>query len=383
MTKTILLATNGSLGDLFPYLALARSLKALGAHPIVASNPEHVRHIEAAGFEGHGVFPSNDEVAAGQGLDLAGLTARIQQEPMILFRAQMEFAKRSAERCLPLARRADVVSATFLAVGGCLAADQVGTPVIPAVFQPEGLAYWWMNDAARIAAIRAELGQAVDPPHPIARAIRSGAPILGMYSPVLGEPTIRTAPTFRITGAPVWEDDSAGPLDADVQAFLDNGPPPIVITMGSLLPDHVAWIYSESARLPDRLGERLVLIGAPQEMSRGDKVLARPYLPHGPVFARARAIVHHGGIGTSTAAVRAGKPQLVLPYAADTWENARRLKDLGISLSLPAKQFTLDRAEKVIRRLLNLQWAPRRAEVFAKRIAQEDGGGDAARVLLA
>ena len=219
------------------------------------------------------------------------------------------------------------------------------------------------------------------PPHPLGRAIGTGAPLLGLYSPIFGEPSAKTPPALRITGAPTWQDPKAGPLDDDVARFLDDGPPPIVITMGSHLPGLVDWIYSEAARLPDSLGERVFLIGAPRAMSR-DRVLARPYLPHAPIFARARLIVHHGGIGTATAAMAAGKPQVVLPYAVDTWDNARRLMDMGISLNLPAQDFTVDSATTVLRRQLGSERAERRARVYARRLAQEDGAGTAARLLL-
>ena len=42
-------------------------------------------------------------------------------------------------------------------------------------------------------------------------------------------------------------------------------------------------------------------------------------------------MVHHGGIGTCAQALRAGIPQLVLPWGVDQFDNALRLKKLGVA----------------------------------------------------
>ena len=55
------------------------------------------------------------------------------------------------------------------------------------------------------------------------------------------------------------------------------------------------------------------------------------YAPYSTVFPRAAVNIHHGGIGTSAQALRAGLPQLVRPQAYDQFDNARRLIDLGVA----------------------------------------------------
>jgi UDP:flavonoid glycosyltransferase YjiC (YdhE family) len=62
------------------------------------------------------------------------------------------------------------------------------------------------------------------------------------------------------------------------------------------------------------------------------------YLPFSLVLPRVRAIVHHGGIGTSAQALAAGIPQLVRPLAYDQFDNAHRLSRLGVARTLsPAR----------------------------------------------
>ena len=57
---------------------------------------------------------------------------------------------------------------------------------------------------------------------------------------------------------------------------------------------------------------------------------------HEQLFARVAAIVHHGGAGTTTAAARSGKPQVVVPHMYDQFYFAHRVEQLGIGTQGPA-----------------------------------------------
>jgi len=59
-------------------------------------------------------------------------------------------------------------------------------------------------------------------------------------------------------------------------------------------------------------------------------------LSHSRLFPRLAAVVHHGGAGTTSAAMRAGVPQLVVPHFADQFHFGALVEDLGIGVkSLP------------------------------------------------
>jgi len=62
--------------------------------------------------------------------------------------------------------------------------------------------------------------------------------------------------------------------------------------------------------------------------------------------------VHHGGIGTLSQGFSAGVPQLVLPWAHDQPDNARRLERLGCGTFLTPRRFTAERVAAALQRLL-------------------------------
>ena len=53
--------------------------------------------------------------------------------------------------------------------------------------------------------------------------------------------------------------------------------------------------------------------------------------PHGWLFPRTSLVVHHGGSGTTHSAARAGVPSVVVPFAADQFFWAERLRRLGVA----------------------------------------------------
>ena len=72
-------------------------------------------------------------------------------------------------------------------------------------------------------------------------------------------------------------------------------------------------------------------------------MLAISEAPHDALFPRVAAAVHHGGAGTTTAAARAGIPQVIVPHVLDQFYWARRVELLGLGPeSLPLGEVSAD-----------------------------------------
>lgn len=100
------------------------------------------------------------------------------------------------------------------------------------------------------------------------------------------------------------------------------------------------------------------------------------YAPHSLVFPRARAVVHHGGIGTTGQALRAGRPQLVTPFLGDQFDNAERLQRLGVARVLDGKTAT---AQALYEELAAFDESyEARAVAVAEEVRREEGAGMAA-----
>lgn len=208
---------------------------------------------------------------------------------------------------------------------------------------------------------------------------------LGMWSPVFRGPAPDDPPNARICGFQ-WFDHGhqVSQTDDELTRFLETGAPPIVFTMGTTVVTAAGGFYEHAAEACRRLGRRgLLLTGsaenAPKRLPPG--VRAFPYAPFSLVLPRACATVHHGGVGTTGQALRSGKPTVVIPVAYDQFDNAARLKRLGVSETLLTSRVTPKSLAAALQRVLQSPAITRRAEELASKLVGEDGAAVAAEEL--
>jgi rhamnosyltransferase subunit B len=183
------------------------------------------------------------------------------------------------------------------------------------------------------------------------------------------------------------DDGSTVGLDPALQKFLDDGPAPLVFTLGSLIVNSPGRFYGHGARAARNLRMRAVLLAGEQgcgelaHLQSADVFIAA-YAPHSVLFPRAAAIIHHGGIGTLAQALRSGHPQLIVPYFADQPDNAARARRLGVARILPPRRFSASAASRHLARLLGGGRYLEQARIIGKSLSAEDGAARAARIVL-
>lgn len=382
MSKTVVLATNGTLGDLLPFLALAGALTEAGMKPVVATSGDLAGHARAAGFETRAIFPGIPDFAARRGETVPEFIVKFIQRPIVLFDRVIDWAEDSSRAFAENFADADLVVANHLAIGAHLGSEMTERPLVTAIFQPIGLTFWQLMDRDRVRAIRAALN--------LPRRNRTDnfdfSPwmrmILAMYSPLMGRNVPQLPWPMHITGAPEWSDPDGPDLDPETLRFLDAGPPPLVFTLGSYLPQLYRHLYEAAVPVSRALGRRAILVGAAGKVEPAPDIHVCGFAPHGPLFARAGAVIHHGGIGTAFAAMRAGRPQLVVPHMSDAGNNAERIERLGISATLLAPEFNAGTAGPRLGHLLEDAHVRKRTRHVAMKIGQEDGARAAAGKLL-
>lgn len=160
------------------------------------------------------------------------------------------------------------------------------------------------------------------------------------------------------------------PLDDALAKFLAEGEKPVLFTAGTGH-FHAEAFFATAAKLVSELGCRAVFITpktdqVPSGLTAG--VFVSAYAPFSQLLPRARAFVHHGGIGTTSQCLAAGLPQLVVPMSLDQPDNADRVKRFGVGLSISQGQFTVERALPLLRRCLEDETLREKARVYACRM---------------
>lgn len=415
----IVLATVGTLGDLHPFIAIALALKQLGHRPLMAVPEDHLAKVRAAGLDAVAILPSFETIRLHMGLPEAVAVKRaMSNQRYMLEEVVLPWLDSSTEALARVAKDADALVASLFVFGSPTVAEKNNVPLVSVILQPMALLsihapphtpdFWMTKGFPRTSAgvawnraifslLRVVMRRRYTPKIDRMRADHGLPPTtdrsmfeigcqtaltLCCYSSVFGPRPVDAPPNTAIVGFPVFDSESGGADDPDPElaAFLAAGPPPLVFTLGSFAVHAPGNFYAEAAAAARALGQRAVLLTGPGSTMRSDEqILVRAYAPHSALFRHARAIIHHGGIGTVGQALRAGKPQLVVPHMGDQSDNAERIRRMGLGLVLRARRFTADRAVHRIAELID----PKRPYIAeASRIgaivAAEHGARDAA-----
>jgi rhamnosyltransferase subunit B len=140
----------------------------------------------------------------------------------------------------------------------------------------------------------------------------------------------------------------------ELTRFLQEGDAPIVFTPGTGN-RQAAQYFAAALGAVRKLGRRAIFLTTHADQvppGLPPQVLWQSYLPLRALLPQVAALVHHGGIGTTAEALRAGTPQLVTPFAHDQFDNAARVEALGAGLTLPAARLDARRLERRLRQLL-------------------------------
>lgn len=417
----IVLATFGSLGDLHPFLALALRLRSAGHHPVIATAEFYRERVEAEGLEFAAVRPDFVDIERDLNAGAEEVMLRMIRGEEFLFRQVLfPYVRKAYEDGLRAVAGADLVMTTNFAFGPRIAAEVRGLPLITAVLQPAAFLsaydppsgpYPLMNRLVHGVGptgrgvlrevVKGVVGRWAEPVHALRRELGL-APVrdvmfdgqsaaadltLGLYSPLLGALQPDFPARTRLTGFCVYDSKQGGEaLSPDLRRFLAEGAPPVVLSLGSTAVIVGEAVYRQALAATRALGERAVILVGAEGLERwrdesGPDVFVSAYEPHGPLLGQAAAVVHHGGAGTTAQALRAGRPQLVVPFMADQPDNAARLVRLGVARALHHRRFTAKRAAAHLRALLR---EPAYAEAAAGAAAvmdEEDGPGAAVQAV--
>ncbi len=405
MVRRISILTVGTLGDVGPAVALGLALQEAGYQVSVAAPEDFLDFVQSHGLEARRLgsdfskFMKEGEMAevAGAhtlvtvkkwlrpGADMRALFEGILRDAVtasadadaILFHPVISVAGEIAE--------AKKIPAIMIGLGSVSPSAENLLSVIPGTGIPawnrhgyKTLALQRLAYSKVIAEIRKSLGLSrsfwLKHPH---RVNGKRAPVLYPVSPVLqprpnteGDEIYFTGYWFR-DEAPAWR--PAGKL-AD---FLAAGPRPIYIGFGSM--PALGLERSEMIlRACEAAGQRAILGKGRGEFDQlplsENFYLIDHFVPHDKLFREVRAIVHHGGLGTTSSALRAGRPSFVGPFMMDQKYWGRRVFQLGAGPDqLPIQDWTLDALTDRIRDLAtNPAYEVRAAEIG--RIMQQENG---------
>jgi len=399
----ILVATLGSVGDLHPFLAIARALVRQGHSVLFLSSEPHRAAVEAEGVPFTSILSTHDHDRAarhpalwhpirGFGVLWRHLAVGSVEAAVALLRSELAIHGDSLR-----------VVASPLVLGARLAVDMLPFRLITAHTAPSAIRHladplflgawqipaWWPRSWRRIAwgvldqwklqpmaapfinQWRVEHGLAPVQAPIFDRWLHSPHRVLGLF-PDSFQCTEADSPVpVQCVGFPLFQPASTAPQDPELMEWLKHSPeqPRIAIYAGSSH-HHRSEAFRACAEALDAQGVATLLLMAGEVPGRlGAHGIRRPWVDLQEVLPQCHGWLHHGGIGASADGLRAGVRQWTLPSAYDQFENSWQV---ARHLELATPQVLL--AEHQVRqgRLPQLQqlahW-PRQS-----RLSDQDGG---------
>ncbi len=357
----VVFATAGTSGDLHPFLGLALAVAARGVRTTVMVNAIHAPQVERAGlacvplgtvdaFLAVVRDPAVWRTREGFGLLWRGARGGLNQALEHLLAMPMDGPTTLVAHplALPHAAIARAHRPALRVVAAYLAPSNLRTVHDPLTMGPLSIPAWLPQSARRALwrLVDAQLVDAAALPSlnedrrahglaPVARFIEHLQSVaqasVTLFPPWFG-PVLPDWPRPLVPGAFVLHDpDAQDALPEPVRAFLDAGAPPVVFTAGTGQV-HASAVFAAALEATRAAGRRALLLTperaqVPAVLPEG--ALWHGYVPLATLLPHAAALVHHGGIGTVAEALRAGTPQLVVPWAYDQFDNGARVEALG------------------------------------------------------
>lgn len=342
----IALATVGTTGDVRPFTNLSRRLVERGHEVTAISWPVHRTALSQSGVRVEVAGPHADpgRIAAVA----ADAAERGPMEQVAILRdfhlADGEAHYRRLRELLPgndlvLLHGIHALAQAAAMDGGIPWATAVFDPVLlpTAAAPPPGMPSLGPANRLLWGILDRMLQRTARPLDDLlqrAGSAQRGLALFQARSPLLHlvacSPTVIRVPpdlpsSTHVTGA--WLDRSTpSPLPDELETFLTEGAAPIVVTFGSMSGASEDALAVAIRAVLDG-GRRVVLQGGAGE--RSPNLLPVGAIDHRALFPRAALVVHHGGAGTTHAAVAAGVPSVVVPHVGDQRYWADRLRQLG------------------------------------------------------
>jgi rhamnosyltransferase subunit B len=359
----IVITALGSGGDVFPFIALGHVLQQRGHTVALLANPHFADAVARAGLSLVALGTEDEYLAALRQPEiwhprrgfaviwrqlmeltpriLATLEAQIIPHQTVLVGSTLSLAVRLAQE-----RHGLPAAMVHLSPNCFLSAYEF--PVTSARPLPSWIPLWARR--ALLAAIdRGMLDATCAPPLNALRATLGLPPVrsvmrrwlhspdltLGAFPDWFAAPQPDWPASAVVTGFPRLRAPAESPLPEAVQAFLSAGSPPLLFTAGTGMTQAKAFFTCALQTVTALQQRALFVTRFPETLpdSLPAAVWVADHLPFVRLLPQVAALVHHGGIGTTAAALAAGIPQLIAPFAFDQFDNAARVVRLGVGRS--------------------------------------------------
>lgn len=182
---------------------------------------------------------------------------------------------------------------------------------------------------------------------------------------------------FYTTGYCFLDEDNEWQAPTELKEFLDTDQVVISVGFGSMTGRNREHFSKQVLEAIEKVGCKAILLSGWSGI-KNTKVARQIFeinnVPHTWLFPKVKAVVHHGGAGTTAAGLKAGKPTVIVPHLGDQPFWGERIVQLGLGPKPIARpKLTTTKLAEAIRQAINDHQIEQNAKIFAKELEKEDG----------
>ncbi|QPC83176.1 glycosyltransferase family 1 protein [Phototrophicus methaneseepsis] len=407
----------GSRGDVQPLLALGSGLQAAGHEVAIAAGKNFQALVEDAGLGYHALQTDIEALMNSQtGQDWVEEGTNSLKEAQHMRRVVDEMGEVLGQDILNATREADCVIGGLTSAGHTQAVcekfnkqhlialfsplnptSRYAATMVPSVpkvntflnrFSGYGAQYFmhWVTKNA-VNAFRSKLGLGSFHYGNYARLYNRQTTVLYAISPLVMPRPAEWGSRIHVTG--YWFYDAATDWQPSpaLSAFLAAGETPVYIGFGSMPskdPQGTAHMMIDALQMTGQRGIIQSGWAGLQADDLPDDIFLLDSAPHDWLFPRMKAVIHHGGAGTTSSALRAGVPSNIIAHMADQPYWGQRVHDLGVSGPFVYRhKLTTARLAKVIQNITQDMAMKDRAQLLGQKIRHEHGVANAVAIINA
>ncbi len=406
MSKKIAIIAVGSRGDVQPMVVLSLGLKSAGYIPTIIAGSDFEEWVESFGLNFKSLGVNMQEVMNSEvGLNWANTGGNPLDSLKSMRKLLDQFGEPIRDSVWDISQQSDVIISNFLTDSLAMTlADKFNIAQIMIMLQPLmptkygkshtnsaiqrasfintavtnfGIGVLWNQVFGGYAnEVRQELGLPKLSSYDYIKRFKETNCILA-FSPNVVLPADDLPENTYQTGYLFMENEVDWQAPDDLMAFIDAGDAPIYLGFGSMSAiDPQATLDMMLKAIADT-GQRAIIHSGWAGLStenQPEHIYFLDSAPHTWLFPKMKAIVHHGGAGTTATSLRAGVPTFIIPHLGDQPYWGLRTHQLGVGPKpIPRPKLTATTLADGIRQMVNDTTMQSTADKLGQAIRQEDG----------